>query len=90
MNLSGKHVSAARDLLGITQAELAAAVGIERKTIARFEAGLADPYRENIEKIQHELERRGIEFSNGDGIGVRLNFAKAEAASRTSQSNGAR
>ena len=84
MALSGKQVTAARDLLGITQAELASAVGIERKTIARFEAGIAAPYPANLQKIQAELERRGIEFTNGSGIGVRLDFAKAEAASAAS------
>ena len=79
MKLAGKQVTAARDLLGLTQAELADAVGVERKAIARFEAGLAEPYARNLAKIQAELERRGIEFTNGDGIGVRLNFAKAAA-----------
>lgn len=82
MKLTGKQVTAARDLLGITQAELAEAIGVERKTIARFEAGLAEPWASNRDKIQAELERRGIEFSNGSGIGVRLDFAKAEAASK--------
>jgi transcriptional regulator with XRE-family HTH domain len=80
MKLVGRQVTAARDLLGITQAELAVAVGVERKTIARFEAGVAEPWTANRDKIQAELERRGIEFTNSDGIGVRLNFAKAEAA----------
>lgn len=89
MTLSGKQVTAARDLLGITQAELAAAIGIERKTIARFEAGIAAPYPANLQKIQAELERRGIEFTNGTGIGVRLDFAKAEAASRAMATGGA-
>jgi transcriptional regulator with XRE-family HTH domain len=82
MKISGKQIAAARDLLGITQAELAEQLGVERKVIARFEAGLAEPHRRNLEKICAELERRGIEFTNGDGIGVRLNFAKAEAFSR--------
>ena len=42
------------------------------------------PQRANLEKIQAELERRGIEFTNGDGIGVRLNFQKAAEFARLS------
>lgn len=82
MRIRGKQIAAARELLGITQEELAAAAGIGRQTIARFEAGLADPRPESINKIRVELERRGIEFSNGGGMGVRLNFAKAEKDSQ--------
>lgn len=85
MKISGKQVSAARELLGITQEELAAASGVSARTLLRFETGLAEPYRETLNKIQAELERRGIEFTNGSGMGVRLDFAKAEAASRLSQ-----
>lgn len=83
MQLRGKQVAAARELLGLSQAELAEAAGIARITLARFEAGMAEPMRGSIEKIQAELERRGIEFTNGTGLGVRLDFAKAEAAART-------
>lgn len=82
MIASGRQIAAARDLLGISQAELAAAVGVAQTTVARFEAGLASPHRSTLLKLQSELERRGIEFSNGDGIGVRLSFAKAQAAAQ--------
>lgn len=46
----------------------------------RFETdeGLVDAA--NLDKILAELERRGIEFTNGTGIGVRLNFEKAAFA----------
>ncbi len=89
MKLSGSQVTAARGLLRITQAELAAAAGVAEITIFRFEAGQAEPQRANLEKIRTELERRGIEFTNGDsppstgnGIGVRLNYDKASEFSR--------
>lgn len=85
MKIGGKQVTAARDLLGITQAELAEAVGMAMETIRRFEAGLRDPKEPNIAKIQAELERRGIEFTNGIGPGLRLNLAKAEEYSRSLQ-----
>lgn len=81
MRLSGKQIAAARELLGFSQTDLAAAVGVSRQTIANFEQGVSQPYARTVETIRHELERRGIEFTNGSGIGVRLDFAKAEAAS---------
>ena len=83
MKISGAHVSAARDLLKITQQELGAATGVSWKTIMRFEAGQMEPQRANLEKIQTELERRGIEFTNGTGIGVRLDLQKAAEYSRS-------
>ena len=79
MRFSGKQVAAARELLGLTQDELAAAAGVSFRTISRFERGEVEPRRESLKKLEVELERRGIEFTNGDGIGVRLKFAKAEA-----------
>ena len=82
MKLSGKQVAAARELLGLTQDELAAIAGLEIKTVSRFEGGLTEPHRSSIEKIRTELECRGIEFSNGGGIGVRLNFEKAAEFAR--------
>jgi transcriptional regulator with XRE-family HTH domain len=82
MQLKGKQVAAARELLGLSQAELAQAIGVARQTIARFEEGLNQPYPRTLDAIRFELERRGIEFTNGTGLGVRLDFAKAEAAAR--------
>lgn len=83
MHISGKQVAAARELLGITQVELAEATGLSFITIHNFEANKSEPYRATREKIVAELERRGIEFTNGTGIGVRLNFEKAAEYSRT-------
>ncbi len=86
MKISGKQVTAARNLLGITQAELAAAADVATKTVVRFEAGQAEPQQRSLSKIQTELERRGIEFLNSTGIGVRLNFDKAADAARGEKS----
>ena len=83
MKISGKQVTAARDLLGITQAELAEISGLNKETIFRFEAGKADPHARSIEKIVRELERRGIEFTNGTGMGIRLNYEKAAEFARS-------
>ncbi len=83
MKLTGAHVAAARELLRLNQNELAKIVGVGLATIVRFETGSADPHASTIVKIQSELERRGIEFSNGEGVGVRLIYAKAAEYSRT-------
>lgn len=83
MKISGRQVTAARDLLGITQAELAQAAGLSMDTVFSFEAGQTNPYPRSLEKIVAELERRGIEFTNGTGTGVRLVHAKAAEYART-------
>jgi len=75
-------VTAARNLLGITQVELAAAANVAESTVMRFEAGQAEPQRASLEKILAELERRGIEFINGVGPGLRLNLEKAAEYAR--------
>lgn len=89
MKLSGAQVAAARELLKITQAELAAASGLGLQTIFGFESGKHEPYPSTVAKIRAELERRGIEFTNGDsppssgaGMGVRINFEKAAVFAR--------
>ena len=83
MKISGTQITAARNLLRITQAELAKACGVAERTIKSFEADHSVPLRSTLDKIQSELERRGIEFTNGKGIGVRLNYEKAEEFART-------
>ena len=82
MKISGNQIAAARELLGFSQTELAIAAGVGRQTVTRFEAGQVDPQRSSREKILAELERRGIEFINGIGPGVRLNLEKAAAFAR--------
>ena len=84
MKISGAQVLAARDLLRITQVELAEASGVGERTLGKFESDDAVPKDSTIDKIRAELERRGIEFTNGDGAGVRINFAKAAEFSRLS------
>jgi len=83
MKISGAQVKAARFLLKITQPELAKATGVGERTIQKFEADEAVPKPATLLKILDELERRGIEFTNGTGIGVRLVFEKAAEFART-------
>lgn len=83
MKFSGKQVAAARELLGITQSELAAAVGLDWHILSNFETGKSEPRRANLDRIEAELERRGIAFTNVTGIGVHLDFAKAAEYARS-------
>ena len=79
LKITGVQVEAARVLLRITQEELGAACGLSARTISRFELSTRRaPHKANMEKIATELLKRGIEFTNGTGIGLRLDFEKAK------------
>lgn len=78
-HISGSQVTAARALLGLSKVELADACDIGLRTLDRFEDGIGKPHRNNLKTVIAELEKRGIEFQNGKGIGVWLDFKKAEA-----------
>ena len=84
MKFSGRQVAAARELLGLSQIALARLVGVARRTITRFENGEAEIKPATLSQIQAELEKRGIEFTNGTGIGIHLNYEKAAEFARTS------
>ena len=64
-------------MLGISQAELAEAADVSWMTIQNLELGKSRPYPKTLERIAKALEARGIEFTNGDGIGVRLRYSHA-------------
>jgi transcriptional regulator with XRE-family HTH domain len=72
MTITGKHIAAARALLGISQADLAEATGLASNTILMFETGQTEPRGVTIDTLRRVLEERGIEFSNGDSPGVKL------------------
>lgn len=69
MIITGRHVAAARELLELTQHELAAATDLGSSTIERFEKG-ESVRASTVEKIQRYLEARGIRFMNGKNPGV--------------------
>lgn len=75
--ISGRQIAAARELLNITQQQLAAASGVHAIVLARVEAGRVVPKEATLTKIREALERRGIVFSNGDKPGVFLDNSKA-------------
>lgn len=85
MKILGAQIAAARELLRITQLELAEATGVSDRTIRDFETSKSEPSAATREKVRAELERRGIEFTNGDGAGVRINYAKAAEFARLSE-----
>lgn len=76
-NISGRQIAAARELLGITQGQLAEAAGLHRQVLARIEAAKVVPRTATLAKIRDALERRGITFSNGDKPCVCLDYSKA-------------
>ncbi|PSM31595.1 helix-turn-helix transcriptional regulator [Haliangium sp. UPWRP_2] len=78
MTFIGKHITAARGLLGMTQADLAEISSVAEVTIRRFEAGTVQPRPATIETLQRALEDRGIEFMNGGEPGVRHRPSKAK------------
>lgn len=77
MRITGRHVAAARDLLKMTQAELAAAAKVAPGSVNSFEQGLREPRPTTLDAIRQALEDRGIEFFNGEEPGVRLRPSKA-------------
>ena len=72
MAITGKHIAAARALLGISQTQLAEATGVAAHTILRFETNQSEPRSATVEVLRRYLETRGIEFANSGAPGVRL------------------
>lgn len=85
--LTGRQIAAARTLLGLTQAQLAAAANISVPTLKRMEGsdGNVVGLRNNVSAVQGALESAGVTFiddhanSAGGGPGVRLS-ASPEAS----------
>ena len=78
MTITGRHVGAARVLLGLSPSDLAALAGVHPKTVLRFEGGKHEPIPATLKAIVEALEHRGIEFMNGGEPGVRLRPSKAK------------
>ena len=80
MTISAAQVRAARGLVEIDQATLAAAANVSRNTVVSFEKGQRVPNPNNVAAIRSALEAAGVEFigENGGGAGVRLKFNRRE------------
>ncbi|ABS68657.1 helix-turn-helix domain-containing protein [Xanthobacter versatilis] len=74
--LTGRQIAAARALVGLPQAEVAARANISVPTLKRMEAseGPAAGLANNVAAVMHALEAAGVIFvaENGEGPGVRL------------------
>lgn len=77
VKVTASHVIAARGLLRMSQADLAKAADVTPATISRWESGRTHPQEASLNAIVEALERRGIEFMNGDAPGVRRHGDKA-------------
>lgn len=64
VKVTGRQIAAARELLDITQAQLAEAAGISRATLAFLERNKHAPRKLTMEKLKAALLERGISFDN--------------------------
>jgi len=72
---TGNQLRAARVLAGLTQSELAERCGIHLNSISAMEKRGAESLTSGLDTINavvRALESLGIEFTNGEAIGVRL------------------
>jgi transcriptional regulator with XRE-family HTH domain len=87
----GPVLRAGRALAGISQLELAKILDVHPRTVARLEEG--DALRVDVEligKVRVQLEKRGVEFTEGSGsygIGVRYK-SPTNVASATGEPDG--
>lgn len=73
--MQGNQLRAARALLDLTQADVAALAGVSVPTVKRAEgAGKVTASAEAVEAIQVALDKAGVVFlpENGNGPGVAL------------------
>ena len=81
--MSGRVIAAARALVGVSQAEFAAACGLDVDTFCRLEAGGSAwvSASADVEAIARGMSHFGvmmIEESDGMGAGVRLKFMRSD------------
>lgn len=74
---TGPQIRAARNLLQITQGQLAQAADVDIHTVSAYERASHPVFDSTAAKVQEALERRGIIFTNGDRPSVTLDRSKA-------------
>jgi predicted transcriptional regulator len=72
--ISGKHIRAARGLLGWTQRDLGKRARIALNTLRKMEdsEGPVDARTETLIRVITALEKAGVQFLDDDSPGVRL------------------
>lgn len=81
--VSGRVIAAARALVGVSEADFAAACGLEAQTLSRLEAGgsaWVDSEAE-VEAVLRGMNHFGVaivEEADGMGAGVRLKFTRSD------------
>ena len=79
---TGDQLRAARVLAGLTQGELAERCGLHLNSISAMERRGAKSLTSGLDiinKVVRALESLGIEFTNGEAIGVRLRPKQSKA-----------
>ena len=79
-DIQPEQVRAGRALLDWSRDQLAAASGVPKRTLLRFEGSETQARPATITAIRTALESAGVEFiaENGGGPGVRLKAAKTD------------
>ena len=72
--ITGRHLKAARGLLGWEQKDVAAAAEVALGTVRRMESfeGPVESHTATLNRVVKAFEDMGIEFLNGGQPGVRL------------------
>ena len=76
--ISGRHVRAARGILGWTQSDLAKKARVALGTLRRMEDfdGPVGTRIETLKRVMAVLDKAGVEFLNDGSPGVRLRAKK--------------
>ncbi|MDR7221677.1 helix-turn-helix transcriptional regulator [Aminobacter aminovorans] len=71
--MEGRHVKAARAMLGMSQTDLCKLAGVSRATLNDLENDTGDPRRSSALAVESALREKGVNFiDDGDYIGVTM------------------
>jgi transcriptional regulator with XRE-family HTH domain len=76
MTITVEQVKEARKLLGWSQFRLAVRSTVDVTRINHFERRKGVLIQSQLDRIRSSLESSGVEFTNGDGPGVKLRKSK--------------